>query len=163
MNVGIALGANLGDKVATLNRAVDFMKKWDSDLKVSSWYSSIPVDCPKGAPDFVNGMLEMVYKGDLMDLLDQLQAYERAEGRETVRVVNAPRQLDLDMIYADDQVVDTERLTLPHPRAMERLFVLQPMAEISPDRILPGTQQSVRQLCDELMKTNEELICHKVS
>ncbi|MEM9444769.1 MAG: 2-amino-4-hydroxy-6-hydroxymethyldihydropteridine diphosphokinase [Verrucomicrobiota bacterium] len=162
MRVGIALGANLGDKLMTLNRAVDYLRTMDNHLVLSSWYSSRPLDCPANSPDFINGVLEMGYQGDLYDLLNELQALEIEAGRAEIRDRNAPRPLDLDILYADNQIINSERLTLPHPRAAERLFVLQPLSEIVPDRVLPGGDESISKLCEILKEQNKEMVCQKL-
>jgi 2-amino-4-hydroxy-6-hydroxymethyldihydropteridine diphosphokinase len=151
MRVGIALGSNLGDRGAGLLAGFGLLKALDSGVIVSGIYESDPVDCPEGSPPFLNAVAEMEFGGDLCELLDRLQGMERKLGRAEVRERNAPRPLDLDILYADDLVLREERLILPHPRMAERTFVLQPLAEIAPGRVLPGFDRDVTRLLEDLL------------
>jgi 2-amino-4-hydroxy-6-hydroxymethyldihydropteridine diphosphokinase len=83
-------------------------------------------------------------------LLAKLQALEKTFGRRPKNVLNEPRPLDLDLIAFGNETRATQELTLPHPRAQERRFVLQPLSEIAPDLILPGQTKSVAQLLHRL-------------
>ena len=136
MKVVIALGSNLGDRKATLDGAVDALKQIITVTKVSSYIETDPVGGPE-QPDYLNAVL--IGESDLVptDLLLKMQAIELAAGRERLERWGA-RTLDLDLIVAGDLVMDTELLTLPHPRAHERRFVLDPWLEVDPQAILPG-------------------------
>jgi 2-amino-4-hydroxy-6-hydroxymethyldihydropteridine diphosphokinase len=136
MKVVIALGSNLGDRKATLDSAVDALKQIITITKVSSYIETDPVGGPE-QPDYLNAVL--IGESDLepTDLLLKMQAIELAAGRERLERWGA-RTLDLDLIVAGDLVMDTELLTLPHPRAHERRFVLDPWLEVDPQAILPG-------------------------
>jgi 2-amino-4-hydroxy-6-hydroxymethyldihydropteridine diphosphokinase len=136
MKVVIALGSNLGDRKATLDGAVDALKQIITVTKVSSYIETDPVGGPE-QPDYLNAVL--IGESDLVptDLLLKMQAIELAAGRERLERWGA-RTLDLDLIIADDLVMDTELLTLPHPRAHQRRFVLDPWLEVDPQAILPG-------------------------
>ena len=83
-------------------------------------------------------------------LLAKLQTLENQFGRQPKKMLNEPRPLDLDLIAFGNEKRDTPELTLPHPRAHERRFVLQPLSEIVPDLILPGQTKSLTELLDEL-------------
>ncbi len=109
-------------------------------LRRSSLWRSAPVDCPPGSPWFVNAAVALTPRpGETPEsLLDKLQALERAFGRRPKQVRNEPRPLDLDLIAFDAEQRATPRLTLPHPRAAVRRFVLAPLAEIAPDFQPPG-------------------------
>lgn len=89
-------------------------------------------------------------------LLTKLQALERTFGRQPKTVLNEPRPIDLDLIAFGREVRRTDALTLPHPRAHQRGFVLQPLAEIAPDLILPNQTETVTTLLREL-KTDEKV------
>jgi 2-amino-4-hydroxy-6-hydroxymethyldihydropteridine diphosphokinase len=145
IRVGIGIGSNLGDRRAWMAKAFAFLRSLDERVKISRIYESCPVDCPEGAGDFLNAAAELGWEGGLESLLDRLQAFESACGRlpAGARGTNQPRTVDLDLLYADDLVIRSERLTLPHPRAGERLFVLMPLAEICPDRRLAGDFETV--------------------
>ena len=136
MKVVIALGSNLGDRKATLDGAVDALKQIITVTKVSRYIETDPVGGPE-QPDYLNAVL--IGESDLepTDLLLKMQAIELAAGRERFERWGA-RTLDLDLIAAGDLVMDTELLTLPHPRAHERRFVLDPWLEVDPQAILPG-------------------------
>ena len=136
MKVVIALGSNLGDRKATLDGAVDALRQIITDIKVSSYIETDPVGGPE-QPDYLNAVL--IGESDLepTDLLVKMQSIELAAGRERLERWGA-RTLDLDLIVAGDFVMDTELLTLPHPRAHERRFVLDPWLEVDPQAILPG-------------------------
>ena len=136
MKVVIALGSNLGDRKATLDSAVDALKQIITVTKVSSYIETDPVGGPE-QPDYLNAVLIGESELEPIDLLMKMQAIEIAAGRERLERWGA-RTLDLDLIVAGELVMDTELLTLPHPRAHERRFVLDPWLEVDPQAILPG-------------------------
>ncbi len=149
----IGLGANLGERAGTLRTALAALAALPGTrlLRVSSLYRSAPVDA--GGPDYLNAVAEIGTQLPPHDLLAALQAIERAAGRERP-YRNAPRTLDLDiLLYGDLQSADAT-LTLPHPRLHERAFVLLPLAELAPERVLPQWLSSVRgqaiERCDAL-------------
>lgn len=155
----VALGSNQGDSVGLLREAgVRLEGLSRSPLRRSSLWRSTPVDCPPGSPAFLNAVvaLEPLPGTTPESLLLELQAIERALGRRPKRVLNEPRPLDLDLIAFGEETRQSEQLTLPHPRAHWRRFVLEPLAEIAPDLILPGQRQSVREQL-ETLSTPEKL------
>lgn len=131
----IGLGANLGtDPGATLTQAALKLAALGGTQvqALSSLWRSAPVDAE--GPDFVNAVAAVDTTLAPLDLLDALQAIEQAHGRERP-YRHAPRTLDLDLLLYDDIVLDTPRLTLPHPRLGERAFVLRPLLEVAPHLI----------------------------
>jgi len=136
MKVVIALGSNLGDRHATLDGAVAALKQIISVTKVSTYIETDPVGGPE-QPNYLNAVLIGESELEPTDLLMKMQAIELAAGRERLERWGA-RTLDLDLILAGDLEIDTEFLTLPHPRAHERRFVLDPWLEVDPQAILPG-------------------------
>ena len=106
-------------------------------------YQTEPVECPDDSPDFYNTVIEIGYTGSPHDLLDLTQAIEFRLGRLAVPERNAPRVIDVDILYFGDERIEGEILDLPHPRLTCRRFVLQPLADIRPDLILPGDQVSI--------------------
>jgi len=129
----VGLGANLGaDLLATLNQAARSLATLPGTrlAALSSAWRSAPVDA--GGPDFLNAVAALDTSLPPIELLDALQAIEQAHGRERP-YRNAPRTLDLDLLLYGDLVLDTPRLTLPHPRLAERAFVLRPLLEIAPE------------------------------
>jgi 2-amino-4-hydroxy-6-hydroxymethyldihydropteridine diphosphokinase len=142
--VAIALGSNLGDRQSHLEYAVARLRRLLTDISVSSWYDTAPVGVMP-QPRFLNGALTGVTAASAADLLTVLLAIERERGRDRPHS-GAPRTLDLDLIFYDNQVIDTPGLRVPHPRYRERLFVLQPLAEIAPDWRDPETGETVGDL-----------------
>lgn len=154
--VFVALGSNLGDSVAVVRAAMDRLERLSaSPLRRSSCWRSTPVDCPPGSPDFVNGVVAMqpVPGETPASLLEKLQDLEVVFGRRPKQVLNEPRPLDLDLITFGMERLSSPRLTLPHPRAHRRRFVLAPLAELAPDLVLPGQSQTVSELLGSLEPT----------
>jgi 2-amino-4-hydroxy-6-hydroxymethyldihydropteridine diphosphokinase len=130
----VALGANLGDAVATVQQALRDVAGLPETqlLKASSLYRSAPYEAQ--GPDFINAVALLQTQLSPLVLLHALQALELQSGRERP-YKNAPRTLDLDLIFYGDVALSTPELTLPHPRWHERAFVLQPLAEVWPERV----------------------------
>jgi 2-amino-4-hydroxy-6-hydroxymethyldihydropteridine diphosphokinase len=148
-NVYIALGSNLGDSLAFLQLAMARLQAFsDRPLVKSSLWESTPVDCPPGSPLFVNSVVSLIPRPDESpeSLLEKLQALEQEFGRGPKKVLNEARPLDLDLIAFGTETRSAPRLTLPHPRAHERRFVVQPLSELAPELILPGQTKTVREL-----------------
>ena len=139
----VALGANLGDAAATVQRALQTLASAPGLrlLKASSLYRTAPVDAT--GPDFINAVAELATTLTAPDLLDTLQAIEAAEGRERP-YRHAPRTLDLDLLLYGDARIDSPRLTVPHPRLFERAFVVLPLAEVAPAVVTPAQLSAVR-------------------
>jgi len=145
----VALGANLGDAAGTLREAVAEIASWSSARALgSSLWRTEPVDCPPGSPSFLNAALGLEPKPDTTpeSLLAALLALEAWLGRTRSGLANAPRAIDLDLIAFGIETRATPTLTLPHPRAHQRAFVLAPLAEIAPGLVLPGQQKTVTEL-----------------
>jgi 2-amino-4-hydroxy-6-hydroxymethyldihydropteridine diphosphokinase len=142
----IALGSNVGDPRQNVLQAMERLQDFsDYPLLRSSLWQTSPVDCPPGSPAFVNAVVALVPRQmeTPESLLARLQDFEKQFGRKPKRMLNEPRPLDLDLIAFTDQTRCSNSLILPHPRAHERRFVLQPLAEIAPDFVLPGQQKPV--------------------
>lgn len=137
----VALGANLGDPVATVKAALDALAALpDARLQaVSSLYRTAPIGL-KHQPDFINAVAALELDPAVLPaptFLARLFAIETDFGRRR-SVPNAPRTLDLDLLLYGDSVSDDPSCILPHPRMHERAFVLAPLAEIAPDLLIPG-------------------------
>jgi len=148
MRVGIALGSNLGDRLANLRaarQAIAGLIGAKSQM-VSSVYETEPVGCEPGAAKFLNAVLEAEFDGDPTELLDELIRVEESLGRDRDHTRNVSRKIDIDLLYLDDFNVQNERLQLPHPRMQLRRFVLQPLADIRPDLVLPNQTRTVSEL-----------------
>jgi len=145
VSAGIALGSNLGNRLRNLQDARDLLQRIaePGSLLQAPIYQTEPVACPEESPDFYNTVVEIRYAGSAQDLLDATQAIELRLGRLASPERNAPRVIDVDILYFGDQRIDGALLELPHPRLTSRRFVLQPLADIRPDLLLPGDQVSI--------------------
>lgn len=162
MNIGIAMGSNLGESREEVFLAMEYLRKLDPGIRCSSLYASSPVDCPEGSPEFINAVVEIEFGDGVMYLLSLLQKYESGRGRPEQRSRNVPRPIDLDILYAGPLEMNTGRLVLPHPRLGERLFVLEPLAEINPELLLPGREKKVSELLEELKRSSHDQVCRKI-
>ena len=150
----IALGSNVGDSISLVRQAMQRIQTLSgTTFKESSLWESSPVDCPPGSPTFVNAavMVEPTMDETPESLLTKLQEIEREFGRRPKKVLNEPRPLDLDLITFGSEVRSSAQLTLPHPRAHQRRFVLELLNEIAPDLVLPGQMKPIRNLLAELV------------
>ena len=155
----VALGSNLGDSVAVIRAVMKRLEMFsDHPVMASFLWRSTPVDCPPGSPLFVNAVVALVPRpGETPEsLLERLQSLEKEFGRQPKKIRNESRPLDLDLIAFGTETRSNATLILPHPRAHQRRFVLQPLAEIVPDLILPTQTRPVAELLQAL-RTNEVL------
>lgn len=155
----IGLGANLGDVRQTLSDAVQAIHVWPHSVleAASALYSSSPIDAD--GPDYTNAVIRIRTSLPPLELLHQLQALEQAAGRlRPYR--NAPRSLDLDLLcYAvagQDVRMDTEELSLPHPRMHERAFVLRPLHSIDPARVLAAQLNATQQQFLQALSSSDQ-------
>jgi 2-amino-4-hydroxy-6-hydroxymethyldihydropteridine diphosphokinase len=159
--VGIALGSNLGDRLANLQAARVALSEIATPgvlLLEASIYQTEPLQCPAGSPQFYNSVVEIAFDGTAAALLELTQSIEKKLGRTSKPERNAPRVIDVDLLYFGDEEIDTADLVLPHPRISERRFVLQPLAEIRPEWILPGQTLSIAEQLTRLDTDEPPLI-----
>jgi 2-amino-4-hydroxy-6-hydroxymethyldihydropteridine diphosphokinase len=135
----IGLGSNLGDREATLRRAVDLLgsRPGIRVVAVSSLHETEPVGLLE-QPRFLNAAAAVETELSPRALLDELLAVERALGRTREGPRYGPRTIDLDLLVYGEEVVREEGLDVPHPRLHERRFVLEPLAELAPGLVVPG-------------------------
>ena len=129
---------------------MDRLRELLTNLRVSSFIETEPVDVPEPQPPFLNGAVVGETTIGPEELLGELLALERERGRERT-AHRAPRTLDLDLILYGDLIVDSPALVVPHPRFAERRFVLEPLAEIAPHLKDPRSGQTVGQLFRRLL------------
>ena len=156
MRAGVALGSNLGERLANLRNArkeIAAMKGALPPLRCSAIYETEPVDCEEGAAKFFNAVIEFGYAGQPVELRRELAAIERVLGRPATHERNVSRPIDLDLLYFGELVMETPELRLPHPRIVEREFVLRPLADIQPDLVLPKQTEAVNVLLLRLPMT----------
>jgi len=144
VTVAIALGSNLGDRRAHLERAIERLRAILTNLHASSIIETDPVAVPDYQPPYLNAMVVGETALEPEALLDALRAIERDHGRARPSF-RAARTLDLDVILHGDLVRHTGDLEIPHPRFRERMFVLEPLNEIAPDLIDPETGLTVEE------------------
>jgi 2-amino-4-hydroxy-6-hydroxymethyldihydropteridine diphosphokinase len=158
IKVYIGLGSNLDDPQSQLKKAIIAMEMvpLTSVVKTSSFYRSKPVG-PQDQPDYVNAVVELDTELSASVLLDYLQAIENDQGRER-KIKWGARTLDLDILLFGDEIINDDRLHIPHVEMQNRGFVLLPLNEIFSDCIIPGVG-SVSSLlqqdnADDLVKLN---------
>jgi 2-amino-4-hydroxy-6-hydroxymethyldihydropteridine diphosphokinase len=155
MLVFIAIGSNLQNPLQQVMTATDQLNHLPESkmLQASSCYQSPPLG-PSDQPDFINRVVALETPLEPEPLLDSLQAIEQTMGR--VRTVRwGPRTIDLDILLYGNQVIQSQRLTIPHAGLKDRAFFLYPLAEIAPELILPNGEKIV----DLLPKTAKIKIC----
>ncbi len=156
----IALGSNVGDSQSILLQAMERLEGLSSQpLMKSSLWQTTPVNCPPGSPMFLNAVVALVPPATETpeSLLAKMLQIEKDFGRKSTSIPNEPRRLDLDLITFGRTTCASKELTLPHPRAQERRFVLQPLSEIAPELVLPGQRKTVAELLAAL-NTVEKLV-----
>jgi len=154
-NVFIALGSNLGDRLANLRSAVARLE--DAGIEIvahSSVYETQPVDARSSQDDYYNAVIQTRFDRPPLALLDLCLSIESKMGRIR-RETNEARVIDLDILLFGDQVIRSDRLTAPHPRLHVRRFVLKPLAEIAPDVIHPIVKESASELLAALPNDRE--------
>ena len=132
-SVAIALGSNLGDRARNLRAAIEALGDVVRVVRISRVRETAPIDAPSGSPLFLNMAVSGTTSLSPDALMDGLLSIEERLGRRR-GIRNAPRTIDLDLIFHSANVRRTSRLTLPHPRYRERAFVLEPLREVWPAR-----------------------------
>ena len=146
--VFIGVGANIGPVRENFARALRSMEECARVVAVSSLYESDPVG-PQDQPRFTNAVVKAETELSPFELLGRLKTIEKEIGRKkTTRW--GPRMMDLDIIFYGDLVISTDSLVIPHPRAHERRFVLEPLLEIEPAAWHPVKDMAVRDICSGL-------------
>lgn len=153
MRAFIALGSNLGDRLANLRNAAQQVAVLSlGSVRKSAVYETAPLDCPPGSGRFLNAILALEVSDHVSphELFGKLKQIEAMLGRKSKQVPNEPRPIDLDVICHGSIQLNTPGLVLPHPRAHMRRFVLQPLCDVAPDLVLPGQTQIVLELLAHL-------------
>lgn len=153
MRAGIALGSNLGERLAHLRAACLEVRRLPTvrePVRYSRIYETEPVGTEHHAEAFLNAVMEVEFEGLPTTLLDDLQTIEARLGRPSKRPRNASRTIDLDLLYAGNLALTNQECVLPHPRLHLRRFVLQPLADLRPELLLPGQQLTVAELLGRL-------------
>ena len=153
MRSGIALGSNIEPRLLFLQsarRELFGLHRGTSPVLCSKVYETSPVDCPPNSPPFLNAVLELSTEFEPEDLLQKIKSIEHVLGRPPSGERNAPRVIDIDLLYCENVAIATPNLELPHPRIAFRRFVLQPLADIRPHLRLPNVSETVQELLADL-------------
>ena len=149
----IGIGSNLGDRINNCKKALSEIRGFAEILRVSSAYETEPVG-NEDQPDFINCAAEIETALPPLELLNRLRSIEhkldRFRGERW-----GPRTIDLDIIFYDDLIIDTEELKIPHVSAHARRFVLEPLCEIDPGLVHPGFGVHVYELLNDLEDTKQ--------
>ena len=149
--VVISLGGNLGDVEGSFRKALELLAAGGvTELAAAPVIVTAPVGCPPGTPDFRNSAATGFWCGTPEELLELMQSIEIALGRPADHGFHTSRTLDLDLILFGDRCIRTARLTVPHPEAARREFVLGPLAEIAPELRFPDSGLTVREALRKL-------------
>jgi len=153
----IGIGSNLELPAEQVKRAVLALQELPGCILTheSGLYASSPMG-PQDQPDFVNAVVSLLTEADAFELLRSLQEIEEKQGRERNEEQWGPRTLDLDLLAYGNQIIESEKLTLPHPRIAGRNFVLLPWSEITPFYQVPGLT-SVADLAAKVSKTEPRI------
>lgn len=154
----LGIGGNLGDVRETFSGAIAALEEADgiSVSALSPLYATPPVGGPEAQPLYLNAVIEIETRLCAPELLRRQLRIETDFGR--VRTIRwGPRTLDVDMLLygPDQQIDDPPTLVVPHPRLAERAFVLVPLAELTPSRVVPGKGRSVKELLDALPSSDK--------
>ena len=161
MRTAVALGSNVGDRFGNLRaarKAILGLSNVKPPILSSAIYETEPVGCEPGAKNFLNAAVEFDYEGDPANLLEHLIRIEEALGRRRDRPKNVSRTIDIDLLYCGERKIEDARLQLPHSRMHLRKFVLQPLADVRPDLMLPGQTKTIRELVAELREPGEVVL-----
>ncbi|MFC1943805.1 2-amino-4-hydroxy-6-hydroxymethyldihydropteridine diphosphokinase [Chloroflexota bacterium] len=151
VTVYLGLGSNMGNRQGNLDQALDILSQRLRVGQVSSIYDTEPVG-NVNQPRFLNLVCQVYTRLAPTGLLALAKGIESKLGRAP-RTSNAPRPIDIDILFYGDQVMETPELAIPHPRLAERAFVLIPMAEIAPDLVHPVSGKTIRELLQGITET----------
>jgi 2-amino-4-hydroxy-6-hydroxymethyldihydropteridine diphosphokinase len=146
--VYLALGSNIGNREANLRMALRGLTRMARIDAVSSLYKSAPEGPPQ--PDYFNAVARIEAGLEPLPLLRFLQSLEHEIGRRPNSVASGPRPIDLDILLYDDLTIDEPTLTVPHPRMLQRPFVMRPLAEIAPETTHSSWTKSASEVASEL-------------
>ena len=153
MKVYVAVGSNLGERASLVKRAEDRLQTVPGVYfkKKSPLYETEPVGGPAQQGKYLNGVWEIETSLEAKALLNELMEIETSLGRvRATSKKNEPRPIDLDILFYGDKIIQSENLSVPHPRLHERWFVLKPLADLCPDLIHPKKKKTVRELLSKV-------------
>jgi len=148
MKVYTGIGSNLGNRFSNIKKAVSLIGKKCKILKISPIYETEPIGY-KNQPWFLNCVVKIEAKIKPLELLHFLKSIEIKMKREKT-IKNGPRIIDLDILFYGNKLINSKELIIPHPRLRKRLFVLEPLCEISPNLVHPKLKKTVRELKNKI-------------
>lgn len=153
-HIFLALGSNIGDREEYFKRAINELREKINIKKQSTWLETAPVGGPDEQGNYLNGVLEGETILSPEELLDFTQQIENNLGRDRNVERWGPRVIDIDILFYDDLILKSERLTIPHKEIQDRFFVLEPLCEIAPDFVHPEIKKSI----GEILRDDVELL-----
>ncbi|MBN2227642.1 MAG: 2-amino-4-hydroxy-6-hydroxymethyldihydropteridine diphosphokinase [candidate division Zixibacteria bacterium] len=158
--VYLALGSNLGDREQNLVKAISLISDMEGfeTIALSPIFISEAVDMDEDAPTFFNMVIKGDYRYRPSELLDNMEAIERQLGR-TDKGMCQPRTIDIDLLLFGEEIIETERLTVPHRKMLDRPFVLAPLMEIAPEAVHPVTGNLIQSYYND--EESDKLVIYK--
>jgi len=150
----LCLGSNLGEREKNLTQALSLLSQEINLEKVSPVYETEPVGY-KEQPLFLNLACQIITDLNPRELLRLAKTIERKMGRVPSSQINSPRLIDIDILFYDNRILESQDLTIPHPRLPQRAFVLIPLADIAPKLVHPVLGKSIAELTSNVQGTSE--------
>ena len=144
--VYLSVGTNLGNRENNISNCIDYLEKISEIKNISKIYETVPYKVQIEQSNFLNLALEINFFESAENLLIEINKIEKELGRIRSSIRNEPREIDIDIIFFGNQIINKKDLVVPHPRFRERLFVLQPLNDIAPNFLDPITNKTINQL-----------------
>ena len=144
--VYLSVGTNLGNRENNISNCIDYLEKISEIKNISKIYETIPYKVQTEQSDFLNLALEINFFESAENLLIEINKIEKELGRVRSSIRNEPREIDIDIIFFGNQIINKKDLVVPHPRFRETLFVLEPLNDIAPNFLDPITNKTINQL-----------------
>ncbi|MCH2495177.1 MAG: 2-amino-4-hydroxy-6-hydroxymethyldihydropteridine diphosphokinase [Dehalococcoidia bacterium] len=144
--VYLSVGTNLGNRENNISNCIDYLEKISEIKNISKIYETVPYKVQIEQSNFLNLALEINFFESAENLLIEINKIEKELGRVRSSIRNEPREIDIDIIFFGNQIINKKDLVVPHPRFRERLFVLQPLNDIAPNFLDPITNKTINQL-----------------
>ena len=144
--VYLSVGTNLGNRENNISNCIDYLEKISEIKNISKIYETVPYKVKIQQSNFLNLALEINFFESAENLLIEINKIEKELGRVRSSIRNEPREIDIDIIFFGNQIINKKDLVVPHPRFRERLFVLEPLNDIAPNFLDPITNKTINQL-----------------
>ena len=144
--VYLSVGTNLGNRENNISNCIDYLEKISEIKNISKIYETVPYKVQIEQDNFLNLALEINFFESAENLLIEINKIEKKLGRIRSSIRNEPREIDIDIIFFGNQIINKKDLVVPHPRFRERLFVLEPLNDIAPNFLDPITNKTINQL-----------------